>query len=358
MLKGIRIVDFSRYFPGPFGTARLRDMGAEVIKVEDPRGGDLGRFTDKVDGAEGSNFRILNWGKKSIAKDMKVEADRETVIKLIAESDVVIESFRPGVVKRLGIDYESMSRLNPKLVYVSVSGYGQTSHLAHLGGHDPNYLAMAGVLDLLKDDTGKPISPQVTIADFLAGIVTSECVLAGLLQVQREGKGKYFDLSMTEAVMSLVSTHVAWDSLHDEPYTLMPCICNGIYESSDGRYITLAAAEPKFFANFCKGIGREDLIDHQFAPNKDEDPWYQQMKEIFKSRSFEEWRRFAVEVDCCMAPVMHPGELPTAQHVVERGMVENRWGMDILRPFYSVASRTESAAGPYPILGADNAEFE
>lgn len=358
MLKGIKIIDFSRYFPGPYGTARLRDMGAEVIKIEDPNGGDLCRFTDKVDGAEGANFRVFNWGKKSVAKDMKSEVDREYVIKLISQADVLIESFRPGVAKRLGIDYESMSRINPRLVYVSVSGYGQNSHLAHLGGHDPNYLAMSGVLDMLKDKDGRPISPQLTIADLMAGVVTSECVLAGLVQVQREGKGKYFDLSMTEAVMSLVSAHVTWASLHDYPYTLCPCICNSIYETSDGRYITLAAAEPKFFANFCKAVGREDLIEHQFSPNKDSNAKHQEMVSIFKSRSFEEWSEFAVAVDCCMAPVLHPGELAGAKHVTERGMIENRWGMDILRPFYSVPSQLEKADGAYPILGANNADFE
>ena len=354
MLKGIRVIDFSRYFPGPFGTERLRALGAEVIKVEDPGIGDLCRGSDRIDGQEGAMFRSLNWGKKSVALDLKNEDDHKKVLKLIQSADAVVESFRPGVAKRLRIDYETVSALNPKLVYVSISGYGQNSYLSKLGGHDPNYLAMAGLLSQLCDKNGVPIRTHATLGDFTTGLITSECVLAGLFKAQREGKGQYFDLSMTEATMSLLSTHITWASLKEGNMDLCECICNGIYETSDGRYMTIAAAEPKFFYNFCSAVGRPDLFEHQFEPDIEDNPYKQEMVEIFLSRTFEEWTRFGEEVDCCMAPVLNPEELATARHVVERRMIEKHNGMDILRPYYSLHLPSEGIEAPFPVLGGDN----
>ncbi|HBR08425.1 MAG TPA: CoA transferase [Clostridiales bacterium] len=357
MLEGIKIVDFSRYYPGPFGTARLRDMGAEVIKVEDVNGGDMMRMTDRVDGEEGAMFRFLNWGKKSVCRNLKDPDDAAAVMNLLAGADVVVEGFRPGIAKRLGIDYESVQKLNPKVVYVSISGYGQNSYLSRLGGHDPNYTAMSGLLDQLLDRDGRPIKARVALADFTSGIVACECILAGLLEVQREGRGRYFDLSMTEAVMSLMGGHIAWQSMHGDEHPFdMPCICNSIYETSDGRYMTIAAAESKFFNNFCDAMQREDLKAHQMAPDREDDPYYREMVEIFKGHNFEEWSKFAVEVDCCMAPVLHVSELAAARHVTERGMVENHWGMNVLKTYYGEPFRTDGKK-PYPKLGENNEEY-
>jgi len=208
MLEGIRILDLTRYFPGPFASLRLQERGAEVIKVEDPNG-DPARVMDRLDGEEGVIFRSMSRGKPCVCVNLKDPAEREKFYALVSTADALIESFRPGVTAKLGIDYPTLSKLNPRLVYVSVTGYGQTGTYRALAGHDLNYLAMSGVMDQLLDDGGKPIKPQIALADLVTGVTVSEAVAMGLVKSSRSGQGAYIDLSMTDAMLSFMGLHIS-----------------------------------------------------------------------------------------------------------------------------------------------------
>jgi crotonobetainyl-CoA:carnitine CoA-transferase CaiB-like acyl-CoA transferase len=354
MLEGIRVIDFTRYFPGPFATLRLQERGAQVIKVEDKKG-DPARTMDLIDGEEGCVFRSMSWGKHCVSYDLKDEIDRVQVLKLIENADVVVESFRPGVTARLGIDYESVLKVNPKIVYVSLSGYGQEGSLSPLAGHDINYMAYSGVLDQLLDRGGRPIKPEIALADLVSGIVASEYILAGLVKVLKTGKGVYADVSMTEATLSILGLHVSWYSAHQEEHSLNnPFICYDVYETRDGRFVTLGALEEKFFRNFCEFVGRPDLIEYQNSPNSLENQQYLEMIKIFKDRSFEEWHEVARTVDCCLAPVLHVSELFKAPYVMEHHLIEEKWGMSYLTSCRKEGSRFLKGDKPYQAVGESN----
>lgn len=354
MLSGVKIIDFTRYFPGPFTTLRLLDWGAEVIKIEDPSG-DPARIMDTTDGKEGCIFRCNSRGKKSKIFDLKNELDREKVLELIRGADVVIESFRPGVPKRLGIDYETLKQINESLVYCSLSGYGQNTSISSLAGHDLNYMAYSGVLDQLTDAANRPIKPNIALADLVGGIVASEAILAGLVQRARTGAGCYLDVSLTESVMSLMGLHVAHHSVTGEEHGINDHgIAYSIYETKDGRYVTIGAIEEKFWQNFCRAMDREDLLPGHRTKAEPNNPHYIEMVTLFKSRTFSEWTEFAAKIDCCMAPVLKTSELVSQQFVQERSFIEHKWGMNYVATRYMAGKPFLTSTSPYPKLGEDN----
>ena len=268
-----------------------------------------------------------------------------------------MESFKPGVMARLGLDYGTVSAVKPSIVYLSISSYGQTSSLADHAGHDLNYAAMAGLLDQFRDGGGKPIAYSVPLADSITSLVANELLLAGLLKARTTGEGSYIDLSMTEAAMSVMGMHVAYDSVHHDEYKIFSGICKGIYETKDGRYMVLHACEPKFFKNFCDAVGESELLAHQMTQPGEDNAYYLKMVSIFKQRSFEEWTAFSERVDCCLTPVLHPGELKDTGHVKERGMIQSIWGMDFVKFFYNGGKPYEFCERPYPVLGEDNKKY-
>lgn len=355
MITGIKIIDFTRYFPGPFGTLRLADRGAEVIKIEEPKG-DPARFMDTINGEEGCIFRSQSRGKKSMVLNLKDEDQRRRVLKLIRTADVVIESFRPGVPKRLGIDYDSLITINPSLVYCSLSGYGQNTSISHMAGHDLNYMALGGVLAQLKDPAGVPVKPHIALADLIGGIVASEAILAGLVQKERTGESVYLDVSITDALISMMGLHVSHESAtHEEHGINDHGICYDIYETKDKRYMTIGAIEDKFWYNFCKGVGREDLLPYQKTMPEATHLYYIEMVNIFKSRTFAEWSEFALKVDCCMAPVLETSELANSPYVKERSLIEHKWGLNYAGTQYTPAGQTFlTSSAPYPKLGENN----
>ncbi|MHB8074757.1 CaiB/BaiF CoA transferase family protein [Desulfosporosinus fructosivorans] len=354
MLSGIKIIDFTRYFPGPVATLRLADRGAEVIKIEEPTG-DPARLMDTIDGEEGCIFRSQSRGKKSMAFDLKDEKHRHLVLDLIREADVVIESFRPGVPERLGIDYASLLNVNPSLVYCSLSGYGQNTSLSKLGSHDLNYMALSGVLAQLKDVTGRPLKPNIAFADIMGGTVASEAILAGLVQKERTGKGTYLDVSITDAMISMMGLHVTHESATNEEHGINTHgIAYNIYETKDKRYVTIAAIEEKFWLNFCKGVDREDLISWQKTLPELDNPYYLEMVNLFKSRTFSEWTDFSVKVDCCMAPVLETSELQDHVYAKERGLIEHKWGLNYVSTLYMPGKSFLTSPAPYPKLGENN----
>lgn len=354
MLSGIRILDLTRYFPGPFATLRLQERGAEIIKIED-KNGDPARFMDSINGEEGAIFRSMSRGKASVSLNLKSDEDRNSFYKLARTADAVIESFRPGVTSRLGIDYDILSAINPRLVYVSLTGYGQDSSMAHLAGHDLNYLAQAGVLDQFIDADGRPIAPQLAMADLVAGMAASEALLTGLVNVARSGKGSYQDVSMADAAISLMGLHVTHNSATGEEHGINDHgIGYGIFRTSDDRYITLCALEEKFFINFCNAVGRPHLIEYHSSSPTDDNPYYREMVEIIAEHSFDAWMDFSQKVDCCMSPIIRTSELKSNKYVVERGLLANKWGLDYVSTNYEQPEYFLNFVKPFSKLGEDN----
>lgn len=326
MLQGIRIVDFSQYLPGPHATLRLVELGAEVIKVESPKG-DPARPTTGQKG-DGLVFLAQNRHKQSVVLNLKDANDRQTALNLIADADVVIEGFRPGVVKRMGIGYEDVIKVKKDIIYCSISGYGQTGEMSEMGGHDINYLSLSGVLSQFKDQNGRPILPSTTIADFISGMTASEAILAALVKKLRTGEGSYIDLSITEAALSLMSNHTVIESVTGEENGIAKLnsklICYYLYETKDGRYVSLGALEPKFWINLCNALNKEHWITAHYSLAEVDNPIFEEMKSVFQSKTLAEWTAFSKAVDCCMTPVVETSELHRQQLFKDRVMIEEK----------------------------------
>ncbi|WNB92134.1 CaiB/BaiF CoA-transferase family protein [Bacillus sp. NEB1478] len=324
LLKGVRILDFSHYLPGPFASLRLAEMGAEVIKVEPPSG-DPARTAGPKSNNKAIVFEANNRGKKSITFNLKQESGREIALRLARESDVLIESFRPGVMKKLGLGYEHIMEVNPKMIYCSISGFGQDGMLSELGSHDINYLALSGALAQLKDDNGRPIHPSNTFADFIGGIAANERILAGLVSRALTGKGSYHSISITEVMATFMVNHVLVEKESGIGNGIE--VLNGntvsyaLYETSDRRFVSLGALEAKFWSNFCHGVGRLDWIPFQFKSISSDYPVYKEMTELFRSRSLEEWTEFGIKTDCCLVPVLEAEELSRHPYFLEKGQI-------------------------------------
>lgn len=323
-LHGIRVIDFTRLLPGPYATMRLADLGAEIIKVESPEG-DLARQSDPKIGGEGAVYLANNRNKKSIVLDLKSKEGKKQALSLIDEADVIIEGFRPGVMRKLGLDFETVSLRNPRLVYCSLTGYGQTGTLADFAGHDLNYMAVSGFLSQLRDQEGRPITPSVQIGDMVGGILASEAILAGLVQRGRTGEGVYLDVAMTDALAGMLNNHAliqqATGFEHGVTILNGTLVCYGLYQTADGRTISLGALEPKFWHAFCKAVDKPEWIGKQYEPAEDGHAIYEELKALFESRTFIQWMEFGQRVDCCMQPVLNISELLCHSYVQSRNLV-------------------------------------
>jgi alpha-methylacyl-CoA racemase len=329
-LDGVRVLDLSRLLPGPFCSLLLADFGADVVKVEDTAQGDYMRWAPPVyEGADASAasamFLALNRNKRSVRINLKEERGREVLFALARESDVLLESFRPGVLDRLGCGYEALRAANPGLVYCAISGYGQDSPLRDRSGHDLNYLALAGLLGLTGDADGPPVQPAGQIADLGGGaLMAAFGILAALRERDRSGAGQLVDVSMTDGTLSWL-TMVAARFLADGAVPRSgdlelggALVCYRPYRCADG-WITIGALEPKFWAAFCHGVGREDLIAGQFdRPGSDT---HRAVEEVVAARTRAEWAAFAAEHDCCIEPVLDLDEALESDHVRAREML-------------------------------------
>lgn len=350
LLKGVKVIDFTRYFPGPYATLRLADWGAEVIKLES-HDGEPGRFLNTYEGAEGSVFRSVNRGKQGAFADLKDAREKERVVRIIEESDVLIEGFRPGVMARLGLDYESVKQVNSGIVYCSLTGYGQTGPFANLSGHDLNYMALSGCLDQLCDETGRPVKPMIALADLVGGVAASEAVLAGLVHRGMTGEGCYLDVSLTEAVLGMMGLHATHASLGGGLHGQMdPSIAYALYQTSDGRFVTLAAMEDKFWRNFCNAIGKPHLFEGKNTLPEESNPYYREVREAIASKDFAYWQEFFERVDCCFAPVLTIEESVDVASFRERGLVGEKWGATYLATHYGCDEAFLKGGEPYPKL--------
>jgi crotonobetainyl-CoA:carnitine CoA-transferase CaiB-like acyl-CoA transferase len=336
-LSGIRVLDLSRLLPGGFCSLLLADFGADVLKVEDTGMGDYIRWSPPYyegahESARSALFLSLNRNKRSIRLDLKHERGREVLLRLVREYDVVLESFRPGVLERLGVGYERMREENPGIVYCAISGYGQDSPKRDSSGHDMNYLGLVGLLGLTGEAGGEPVQAAGQIADLGGGALMAAF---GIMAALRErdgggaerpgsGEGQLVDVSMADgslAWLAMVAASYFADGAvpHRGDLPLAGAlICYRPYECADG-WVSLGALEPKFWQAFCTGVGREDLIERQFE--RPGTTAHAEVVAIFRGRSRAEWEAFSSEHDCCLEPVLELDEVLSSELVRSREMV-------------------------------------
>jgi alpha-methylacyl-CoA racemase len=329
-LSDIRVLDLSRLLPGGFCSLLLADFGAEVLKVEDTGMGDYIRWSPPYydgadDSAKSALYLALNRGKRSIRLNLKEERGREVLLRLVKDYDVVLESFRPGVLHRLGVGYERLREENPGLVYCAISGYGQDGPYRDRSGHDMNYLGLIGLLGLTGEKDGPPIQPGGQIADIGGGaLMAAFGIMAALHERRASGEGQFVDVSMADGALSwlsLVAARYLCDGavpVRGEPELAGGLICYRPYACKDG-WVTLGALEPKFWQAWCRGVGREDLIEKQFErPGSDA---HAEVERVFLERTREEWQEFATHNDCCLEPMLDLDEALDSELVKAREMV-------------------------------------
>ena len=330
-LAGLTVLDLSRLLPGPFCSLLLADFGADVIKVEDTGLGDYIRWSPPYyEGAEqtarSAMFLSLNRAKRSIRIDLKTEQGKDVLLRLAQDADVLIESFRPGVLDRLGVGYERLRERNPGLVYCAITGYGQDGPNRDRSGHDMNYLGLNGLLGLTGERDGPPVQAAGQIADIGGGAMTAALgILIALRERDRSGEGQFVDCSMFDGSLSWLAM-VAADALatgaarrRGELPLAGHYICYRPYRCADG-YVSLGALEPKFWQAWCRGVARLDLIAEPARPARLADATAA-VSEIFAQRTREQWRAFASEHDCCLEPVLGLDEALDSELVRAREMI-------------------------------------
>jgi alpha-methylacyl-CoA racemase len=345
-LTGVRVLDLSRLLPGAFATLMFAEMGAEVIKIEDPKGGDPMRHLPPLVNGRGIYDLLLNRGKKSVALDLRQPESRTTLDRLVASSDVVIESFRPATARRLGVSGGEIRARHPRVIHCAITGYGQTGPYADLPGHDLNYVAVSGMLAADRPDPTD--LPRMFIADVGGGAMSAVVgVLAALVGRSRTGEGGTIDVSMHEAMLYWVMLPGAKDFVEGaegELPTFGKHACYNVYKTKDGLFIALGALEAKFWLAFCAGIGRDDLAARHLTTRADQTALLAEVRGIFQTKTRDEWLAFFQGHDVCLTPVNRPAEALADPHIRARGAVQAMRGIRTVRPpFISVPAPLSSA---------------
>jgi crotonobetainyl-CoA:carnitine CoA-transferase CaiB-like acyl-CoA transferase len=322
-LHGLRVLDLTRLLPGPYCTLLLGDLGADVVKVEEPPFGDPVRAVPPAVGEDGAVHAALNRNKRSVVVDLKTEEGAEVVGRLAARADVLVESFRPGVLEGRGLSAASLLALNPRLVYCSLTGYGRGGPMAERAGHDLNYLGLAGFLDARPDGPG-PAVPVGQAADVAGALLAVAGVLAALFARERTGRGQAVDASLLDGALALVTVPLsralagggAMDELQGEH------ACYRAYRCADGRWLSVGAIEPKFYARLCRAVGlpEEDRRQWPSSPEKRRES-VARFAAAFAARERDDWVRELAGADACVAPVLDLSELP-AHPELSRRLVE------------------------------------
>lgn len=366
-LEGLRVLDMSRLLPGPYCTMMLADFGAEVIKIEAPGQGDYARSFGPFLQDFGYWHLQLNRNKKSVVLDLKTEAGRKAFLELAKTADVVVESYRPGVLKKLGVDYSVVSKLNPKIVYCSLSGYGTKGPLAKQADHDIGYVSLAGITAMSGEAGGKPAIPGVLMADMNAAMAAGMSIMIALRHAQMTGQGQEIDINLYNVAMTLMPGAASlyfgggfvaqrgnnWLTGQNPNYN--------IYETKDGRYLSVGCLEKKFWSNLCKALQREDLIDliddqANYAMLK------QELAKAFAEKTMREWDAELAGKDTCVTPVLNFDEACAAEQTKANDMVitveDEELGPYKLLGFPMKLSKTPASVRKRaPRLGEDNAEL-
>ncbi|MED1785377.1 CoA transferase [Brevibacillus fortis] len=309
MLTGVTIVDFSRHLPGPICTMRLADLGAEVIEVEpfhDKAHSPVIRPTHPEVRETGAFYLRSHRNHKSISLNLRTNEGKALAFALARQADVVVESYRPGVMRHLGLDYDRLWEMNPAVIYCSVTSYGQSGELYQIGGHDLNVQAVSGFLSLVRDMEGKPVVADFPLSDYALGLYASEQICAALVQRARTGRGAYLDVSSADLFSSWTGLHalfMSYSSSIGRETGRGSLLAYQVFETADGQYVALAALEEKFWLNFCRAVGRADWeLCHRASVARNPEV-FEDMKALFLSRTQAEWSELGSEVDCCLTAV-------------------------------------------------------
>ncbi len=322
-LTGILVLDFTTLLPGPLATLLLAEAGAEVIKIERPGGEDMRHYEPRFDG-ESAMFTLLNRGKQSLVLDLKSTADRDKLTPLIKRADVLVEQFRPGVMTRLGLGYEAVRAVNSKLVYCSITGYGQTGPRAGEAGHDLNYIGHTGLLALNPGPADRPVVPPALIADIAGGTLPAVMnILLGLRQRDQSGQGSHLDIAMTDAMFTFASHALATGHVTGQFPGMGGARLTGgspryqIYPTKDGKFVCCAALEQRFWEPFTATIGlAPGLIDDRGNP----DATKAAVAAIMAGKTADEWRPLFAAADCCVTIMATLQEALRDPHFVARGL--------------------------------------
>ncbi|MCO5248040.1 MAG: CoA transferase [Chitinophagales bacterium] len=362
-LKGITIIDLTRLLPGPLATQLLADMGADVIKFENIISPDYARFMPPQYNGVGLTFLSVNRSKRSLAVDLNSEEGKNIFWDVLKTADIVIDSFRPGVMEKIGIDYESAKKVKEDIIYVSITGYGYDSPLSNKAGHDINYLGRAGILST----NGKPdeiIQPGVQISDIAGGSYpTVMACLSAIISKHTTGKGQHVDVAMVDCSVPLLSIYMgevlnSQKTYQRQEHVLAGSIPNyNIYQCKDGKWISLGALEPKFWKGFCELLQKPDWIAKMFDPSMKE-----VLKALFLEKDRDEWVQFAENSDICLTGILEMDELESDEYLQNRKMfvehVHPAYGKfkNIAQPIkYNGNKKNPGWAAP--MLGEDNTDI-
>lgn len=331
ILRGYRVLDLSQYLPGPYATRLLADLGADVVKVEPPDGDPMRSFIYSDPDNISPLYKQINAGKTVIRLDLKKGDDRNLFAALVKATDVLLESYRPGVLARLGFDHETLQGHNPSLVHCALSGFGQDGPASQRAGHDLTYMALSGMLSHT-GSTSEPVIPFPPVSDYAGGQQAATMVLAALLRREKTGEGAYIDTSLYETVLSWQSFGQAGASRPGSQlkpgYGLITggMACYQIYQTADAKYVVLGALEEKFWSAFCKSVGREEWIDRQHEPMP-QTALIKELRALFASATRDHWVAMIADADCCFEPLLDPAEVGGHPHVRDRHLIEPPQGV-------------------------------
>lgn len=328
-LEGIRVLDLTRLLPGPYASLMLADFGADVIKVEDTKLGDYARWGEPKISDYSAMFHSLNRNKRSITLDLKTDEGKEVFIDLVKTADVLIESFRPGVMDRLGIGYDTLKTHQPKLIYCAITSYGQNGPYRDAPGHDINFLSYSGLLDLQGEREGKPISSPVQIGDIGGGsLMATIGILISIIEAKKSGKGQFIDISMLDGAVSWMQTFLPEYLTTNVAPKRGELTLNGgkacyeFYETRDRRFLAVGALELKFWKNFCRVIGKDELIAELNAPLEKQLQMKKEIQAVIEEKTLQEWQKLFKGVDACVSPVLNVEEMVENPQIKHRQIIE------------------------------------
>ena len=325
-LDGLRVLDLSRLMPGPLCTMILGDLGADVIKVEQPEIGDYARSAPPLLGNTGSAFLMLNRNKRSITLNLKKAEGQEILRKLAAKADVFVESYRPGVAERLGVGYQAISQMNERIIYCSISGFGQSGPYRDLVGHDLTYTAYSGAIGATGSKDGPPVIPAIQVSDIQAAMYATIAITAALYRREKAGKGEFIDISLMDAaVASMImpmSFHLAGESTErGSSFLSGGAPFYNIYETADRKYVAIAPLEPKFWIELCSVLRLEKYQDKQLTSEAEANRIREDLAGIFRQKTRDEWVKILNEREIPCAPIYDVREVLADPHVRSRKMI-------------------------------------
>ena len=366
LLSGLKVLDLSRLLPGPLCTQLLADMGAEIIKIEQLPHGDPMRLAPPHLKDGSFLFSSINRNKRSLTLDLQKKEAKEIFFKLVKASDVVIESFRPNVMERLALSYETLKKINPKIIFCSVTGYGQTGPYKNLPGHDINFVGYAGILDQTGYQGQPPAVSNFQIGDLAGGtLMATTSILAATLHAHKTGEGSHLDVSMLEGALALSVMGLNQEVFSKgtgKKFSRGDSFVNGgapgygVYETKDKRYMAIGTIEEKFWKNFTRLVKRPDLEPLFGTRGEDSTKLRKEMELLFKSQSQDYWTKLLSMEETCVSPVLHFSEVLMDKHIRARGLVIEGESPQFAFPVM-VDGERGSIKRPAPRVGEHNSEI-